>query len=288
MGASLNEQILAVFDDLTISHRSAARWILDHPEDVALLSMREQAKRAGVPAATMTRLAQRLGYSGYEALRAVSSSALRQRSSFSGRTADLQARREVDGDEALTSDLLSGLAGHIRALSSSETLAAIARAADIIVSKERLFCMGSRSSYASAHLGAYLLSLIGENALLVEGTGATSLDRLRGIDARDALLAVTIAPYTRVTVEAVGYAQEKGAAVIAITDSPASPVARLAPVSVVVPTSSPSFLQTVAPSLIAVESIAALVAARRGRRAVEAMAASEEHLTRFGSYYDDK
>lgn len=287
MEAVVKRQILTIFDDLPSGSRLAARWIMDHPEDVALLSMREQAKRAGVPAATMTRLAQRLGYSGYEALRAVSSSELRQRSDFSGRTAGLLARRELDGDEALTSDVLAGLAGHLRALSSRDTLASIVHAADVIVSRERLFCIGARSSYASAHLSAYLLSLIGEKAVLVDGAGATGLDRLHGVGASDALLAVTIAPYTRVTVEAAVYAQEKGAAVIAITDSAASPIARLAPASVVVPTSTPSFLQTVAPGLIVVECIAALVAARRGQAAVDAMAASEELLARFGAYHDD-
>lgn len=288
METVVRDKILAIFEELPPRFRSAARWVLDHPEDVALLSMREQAKRVGVPPATMTRLAQRLGYPGYEALRAVSSSALRQRSGFSGRTADLLARRQLDGDEALTSDLLAGLAGHLRELSAPETLKAIAQAADVIASHDRLFCIGARSSYASAHLGAYLLSLIGGKTILVDGAGVTGLDHLQGIGARDALLAVTIAPYTRITVEAAVYAREKGARIIAITDSFGSPIARLAATSVVVPTSTPSFLQTVAPGLIVVECIAALVAARRGNMAVEAMAASETHLARFGSYYDDE
>lgn len=286
MKSALQDKILAVFDALPSGHRKAARWLLDHPEDVALLSMREQARRAGVPAATMTRLAQRLGFSGFDEVRESFSATLRARSGFSGRAADLLARRALDGDEALTSDLLAGMAGHLRTMSQPETLGAIVRAADIIAGADRLFCIGARSSFAGAYLGAYLLSLIGEQVLLVDGAGATGLDRLRDIGPRDALLVVTIAPYTRFTVEVAAHARDRGAAVIAVTDSLASPVARKAPVAVLVPISTPSFLQTVAPALIAIECIAALVAARRGQRAVDAIAESEAHLARFGSYHD--
>ncbi len=282
-------RLLAIFDDLPAQQRVAARWLLDHPDDVALLSMREQAKRVGVPPATMTRLAQRLGYDGFDALKEVYVTSLRGRSDhFVNRTEKLLQRRALDGDVAFTSDLLAGLAGHLKLLSSTETLTAIARAADIVVEQDRLFCIGARSSFSSAHLGAYLLSLIGERTVLVDGAGAIGLDTLRDIGPGDALLALTISPYTRVTVEAVAFARERGASIIAITDSPVSPIARQATATIIVPTSTPSFLQTVAPALIVVESIAALVAARRGKRAVSAIAAAEAHLERFGSYYTDK
>ena len=286
---AVTERLLAVYDSLPARHRLAARWIIDHPNDVALLSMREQAKRVGVPPATMTRLAQRLGFDGFDALKAMYAETLRGRPDhFAGRTVRLLERRAVDGDAAFTSDVLAGLAGHLRALSEADTLSAIARAADLVVERERLFCIGARSSFAGAHLGAYLLSLVGERAVLVDGAGAVGLDTLRDVGPTDALLALTIAPYTQVTVDAVAFAREHGADVIAITDSAVSPIARQATVSILVPTDTPSFLQTVAPAIIVVECIAALVAARRGQKAVSAIAAAEAHLDRFGSYYRDR
>jgi DNA-binding MurR/RpiR family transcriptional regulator len=286
--APIAERILAIFDDLPAQHRLAARWLLDHPDDVALLSMREQAKRIGVPPATMTRLAQRLGFDGFDGLKEIYVAFLRGRPDhFADRTEKLLRRRTLDGDAAFTSDLLSGLTGHLKSLSTPETLAAIAKAADIVVERGRLFCIGARSSFSGAHLAAYLLSLIGEHTVLVDGAGAVGLDTLRDIGPGDALLALTIAPYTRVTVEAVAFARERGASIIAITDSAVSPIARKATATIIVPTATPSFLQTVAPALIVVESIAALVAARRGMKAVSAIAEAEAHLERFGSYYAD-
>ncbi len=96
---SIADRLIGLFDQLPAQHRVAARWLIDHPDDVALLSMREQAKRAGVPPATMTRLAQRLGFDGFDGLRDVYAATLRGRADdFRGRTEELQARRELDGE----------------------------------------------------------------------------------------------------------------------------------------------------------------------------------------------
>src|SRR6185436_4535417 len=73
----LNASIVEAFDLLPPQLQTAARYMLDRPDDVALLSMREQARRAGVPPATMTRLAKRLGLDGYDSVRELYAGAVR-------------------------------------------------------------------------------------------------------------------------------------------------------------------------------------------------------------------
>ena len=53
------------------------------------------------------------------------------------------------------------------------------RAADLIVSSNRLFCVGARSSYPAIYLGSYLLSLIGEQTFLVDGAGGIGVSGVR-------------------------------------------------------------------------------------------------------------
>lgn len=52
----VHDHIVRIFDSLPGQLEVATRELLDHPDDVALLSMRELARRADVPPATMTRL----------------------------------------------------------------------------------------------------------------------------------------------------------------------------------------------------------------------------------------
>ena len=65
----LTEQIIKTFDAMPAQLQAGARYVLDRPRDVALLSMREQARQAGVQPATMTRLAKHLGMDGYDDVR---------------------------------------------------------------------------------------------------------------------------------------------------------------------------------------------------------------------------
>jgi DNA-binding MurR/RpiR family transcriptional regulator len=287
--SDLRDQILSTFDTLPGQLQAAAKRLLDHPEDVALLSMRELAKRAEVPPATMTRLARRLGFDGFEPLRKLYADAVRGRpDTFKDRAEGLLARRDMDGDAVFVADMLAGLAGHLQSLNDPGTASTISRAADLIVRQRRLFCVGARSSYPAMHLGSYLLSLIGEQTFLVDGAGGIGVDGLRSLTHSDAVLALTVAPYTRDTVEAVAFASERGAAIIAITDSLASPIARHAKEAILVPTGTPSFLHTMTPAFVVVECLAALVAAKRGKSAVAAIAEAEDHLDRFGSYVRDR
>src|SRR5258705_11835550 len=96
----LNASIVEAFDILPPQLQTAARYMLDRPDDVALLSMREQARRAGVPPATMTRLAKRLGLKGYDEVRALYAGGGRPgalgfagKAGVQGRGQELQGRR---------------------------------------------------------------------------------------------------------------------------------------------------------------------------------------------------
>lgn len=57
------ELILARFASLSPTLQVAARFAVDHPNEVVILSMRSLAERAQVQPATFVRLAQSLGYS---------------------------------------------------------------------------------------------------------------------------------------------------------------------------------------------------------------------------------
>src|SRR3569833_10016 len=96
---SFNGRLRSGFDGLSPQLREAARWVIDHPADVALLSTREQARSAGVTPATMTRLAQHFGLPGYDRVRQLHADAVRRRpDSYRGRAEELLVRRDREGD----------------------------------------------------------------------------------------------------------------------------------------------------------------------------------------------
>ena len=273
------------FDGLSPQLQEAARWVIDHPADVALLTTREQARRAGVAPATMTRLAQRIGLKGYDEVRKLYADAVRRRpESFRARAEELLQRRDTEGDAALVHDVLSSLAHHLQALTSAESIERFTAAAKLIAGAERVFCLGLRSSFAVAYIFHYVRSLFGASSVLVDGAGGTGVDLLRTIGSADVMLAISVKPYTRHTVHAARYSRARGVRIVAVTDSEMSPLAALAEETLIVRTETPSFFHTMAPAFAAVECLAALVAARRGSQTLAAIAASEKQLAAFDTF----
>ena len=107
---------------------------------------------------------------------------------------------------------------------------------------------------------------------------------MRQAGRNDALLVVSVRPYTRLTVDYAAYADKRGVAIIALTDSALAPIARLAKASVVVSTESPSFFHTMTPAFAAAEALAALLAAEDGDNALSAIAGIEAWPLRWGEF----
>ncbi|GHE03070.1 transcriptional regulator [Defluviimonas sp. 20V17] len=283
--APLSATIIKAFDSLPAQLKLAARYVLDHPHDVALLSMREQARRANVTPATMTRLAQQLGLEGYDALKSAYAEAVRDGAiSFTRRAGAQVEHQKLKGDSALAAELLGSGAQHIAQMTTPETFARLAAAARDLGAARRIYCLGLRSSHAVAWHFAYILSLFSESGVLLDGMGGTSIDRIRHATSQDALVAVSVAPYTRATLEIAEYAAARDVPLIAVTDSEVSPLAQIARHKLIVPIESPSFFHTMAPAFTLAETLAVLVAGRGGEAALEALRKTDAQMAEFNTH----
>ncbi len=270
-------RIRNAFDGMSVQLRSAARYVLDHPQDVALLTMREQARQAGVQPATMTRLAKHLGLGGYETLRDIHAEALRGgENGFAGRGGIQVAAQELKGDHALVVDILQSIGRQLGRFGEPSSIDRLVEAAAAMTAARRVYCLGLRSSYAIAWHLHYTMSLIGEKSVLLHGLGGTGGDALGHASSRDVLVAASVLPYTRQTVELAEFAAKRSVQVVALTDSEVAPLAQLADHLVIVPTGSPAFLNTLAPAFVVAEILGALVAGHAGRGAVEALRRFDE------------
>lgn len=281
------QRIAHEFDQMPPRMRKVGTYVLDHPEDVALLSMREQARRAGVPPATMTRFAQRLGYTGYDEMRDLFAASIRGRvSDFSVRAGELAARRERLGEPTLARTLVNALVERVAALAEPERLTAIVDAAGVLAGAQHILCLGHRSSYAPAYHFAYVAGLYGAPTRLLDAPGGIGVDGLNTATSRDVMLAVSFAPYTRATVECANAARTLGLPIVAVTDSHASPLAQIASRTVAVPTDLADATHVAAPALAAIEMLAALVVAKSGPEGRAVLERNESEFGRRHIYWD--
>lgn len=278
----LADEIVGAFDDLTAQLQQAARYVLDRPNDVALLSMREQARQAGVQPATMTRLAKRLGHGGYDEIRALYARAMRGGTGFAGKAGAQVERQKLHGDRAVAADMLAALQAQAAGMAGTTGLEALTEAARRIAAARMVYCLGLRSSYAVAWHLNYILSMIGCSSLLLDGAGGTGADRIGRAGTEDLLVVTSVRPYARQTVELTRHAAGRGVPVVTITDSPVAPLAQVADLALVVPTDSPSFFHAMTPAFMVAEILGALVAGRAGGAALDALQQFDAQLAAFG------
>ena len=282
-GGPLSASIVEAYELLSPQLKIAARYMLDRPDDVALLSMREQARRAGVPAATMTRLAKRLGLDGYDEVRALYAGAVRSGAlGFAGKAGVQVEVQGLHGERALAADMARSLSRQIAQLAEPQSLERLAVAARHLHAARRVYCLGLRSCHAAAWHFHYMLSLLGDKTVMLDDAGGTGLDAIRDAGPDDVLLAASVEPYARAAIEVAHYATAAGVPLVAITDSEVSPLAARATATLLVATDSPSFFHTMTPLLAVAEILAALVAGAGGNRALEALERTEAQLSAFG------
>ena len=91
--------------------------------------------------------------------------------------------------------------------------------------------------------------------------GSTPVDDLAWADGRDVLIAVTCKPYRSEVVEAVSIARAQGMTIIALSDSPASPILAGADHSFVVSVDTPQFFPSSVSIIAVLETLLSFVIA---------------------------
>ncbi|SFT53951.1 transcriptional regulator, RpiR family [Mesorhizobium sp. YR577] len=282
----LAELLVERFENMPPQLRIAARFVLDHPKDVALMSMREQAHQAGVSHSTMMRLARWLGLEGYEDMRSLYAQALRE----PGSGGLVRQGREQDGDPGYSTAgiVADALAAQISSLGEYGNAAQFIAAADVLGRARNIYSLGSRSGHSVANHFVNVMSFLaadGRKVNLVGDMTGHGLDALQDAGKGDVLLAISMPPYERTTIEVARQSARQGVAVIAITDSNVSPLARIAQEAIIVTSNSQSFFRSMAPAFAAVEILVALTAARSEVNAADRVKQSEEQLAAFGIYW---
>lgn len=278
-------QLTESFSGLTPELQKAARFMLEHPEEVGLNSMRSVARAAGVKPATVSRLSKTLGFEEYEALREPFRQRLRKTEPrFASRLRDVQ-RRGTGDTGGLFAELRDQEIANVERTLSEENYPTLVDAAEALHQSRRVYVLGLRGAYAPAFLFHYAYQLFQENSYLVDTHAGIFADHLRGISAQDSLLAISFSPYTQLTIDAVDYAADAGARIIAITDSLVSPAAHAAGHTIVTQNRSASFYHSFTGALAVSQALITLLVAKKGGDAVKIAKEAEHQLSKISAYW---
>lgn len=283
----LSKRIADAFPNLSPQLRRAARHVLDYPEDVALLSMRGVAGRAGVQPSTMVRLAKYFEFDSFHVFQEPFQLKLRGRAGgYLDRARDLQARGGEAGEAGtLLNELLVADLANLQATHDANPPDLMVRCAKMLSGADRVFILGLRSCYPIAYAFHYSYRMFQNNGVLLDGQGGGFSDDLRAVNSSDLVLAISFEPYSRETVRALAYAKENGAKAVAITDSRVSPLAEAADEILLLALKSPSFFPSIASAVTLIQGLLAVMVAEGGQSALDSIGETERQLETFNAYW---
>ncbi len=214
--------------ELSASQRRISDCLRANMNEAALWGVEELSQESHTCVATVVRFAKKLGYSGYlEMRKALVNSAkthyqrgdqLLEAPAQAAATLVEVARRDIRNIELLVQAVDEQL------LQSATRL--------LKASRFRLAIGDGVSALMTRQL-AYLLINTGLPTL--EGCPADFASQVGNLGAKDLLIAISITPYTRETLDAAAYARKRGIPVLAFTDGPHSPLAKIANVTLPIP-----------------------------------------------------
>ncbi len=248
---------------------TVGEWILRHPTQAATLGIEEMAAQSGASTASVNRLARAAGYTGFIALKADLLKGLRDA------VDPIQKLRGVQGKGLSTlTSYLSVAQSNLEGVGRANGEKALVESADLLAGASRIYVLGMGITANVAGWFVDTLSSYTGNVTNLAHSGGTErcAARLSRIGKGDVLVVLTLPRYSKDALTMATYAKQRGAKVLAITDSPAAPIMSHANKSLYAPCTHSVF----SASYVAVQLICEALVAEVVRRDPQAIQVATE------------
>ncbi|MEM9715503.1 MAG: MurR/RpiR family transcriptional regulator [Pseudomonadota bacterium] len=271
--------------DLSPELRKAASYLLENPNTISLSSLRELGEAADVKPNSFVRMARQVGFDGFEELRAPFKTLVREGGvSFPDRARWLQSLAEGGQLAGLYRDMAEAAIRNIEETFANVGDEALLAAANDIWNCRKVYTLGVGINASNAQNFTYLASTGLNDFVQIPKPGSTPIDDLARADQQDTLIAMTCKPYRAEVVEAVALARDQGMKIVAIADSPASPIALNADHILCVSAETPQFFPSSVSIIALLETLLSFVIAVASPEVVERVDRFHQRRHTLGIY----
>ena len=206
--------------------KQIANYIIHHYEKSAYMTASKLGAAVNVSESTVVRFAIELGFAGYPEFQRAMQNIIRNRLKSFQR---IEVTNHLIGSGDVLEKVLSSDMDKIKHTLDTVDHVAFEAAVDQLIAAKNIYIFGVRSSAALATTLNYSLRMVFDNVHLIQSTsGSEVFEQMLSIGQGDVLVAISFPRYSNRVVTAVEFAHRAGADVVALTDSPAAPIAAYA------------------------------------------------------------
>jgi len=254
-------KIQAGMSSFSKGQRLIANYITTSYDKAAFMTASKLGKTVNVSESTVVRFAVELGYDGYPGLQRSLQEMIRNRLTSVQR---LEVANDRIGNQNVLDTVMHIDMERIRTTLEEIDHATFDAVVDAILSARKVYILGVRSSAAIAGFLDYYLSLMMDNIHLMH-TSSTSevFEQVVRVREDDLLLGISFPRYSSRTVKAMQFAYERGATVVALTDSASSPIAACANYTLLAKSDIISLVDTLVAPLSVINALLVAVGRRK-------------------------
>jgi DNA-binding MurR/RpiR family transcriptional regulator len=226
MNTDLISKIKEMLSSFSKGQRLIGKFIIEHYDKAAFMTAYKLGVTVGVSESTVVRFASEVGYKGYPELQNALQDLIRNRLTSVQR---MEVTSDQLGDQNVLEKVLTSDIEKIRKTLDDISKDDFDGAVDALIGASKIYILGVRSSSALASFLGFYLNLIFENVRLVHTTSVSEMfEQVMRVNSNDVVIGISFPRYSLRTLKALKFASDRGAQVLAITDSHQSPLAPFA------------------------------------------------------------
>ena len=277
MTANVLHTIRTRMDEFSKGQKRIADYILSRYDKAAFMTASRLGNITQVSESTVVRFAAQLGYDGYPAMQKALQELVR------GKLTSVQRIRasndQIDETDVMGSVMqrdMDSIRGAIEQVDREE----FDRVVEQLSQARHIYLLGLRSSSFLAGYLNFYFHLIFENVMLVQSTAAGEIF--------EQMVRISFPRYSKTAVSAVRFARDRGADVIAVTDSKMSPLYRMASASLLVRSDMISFVDSMTAPLSILNALIVAVGQRKDEETSRTFSELERVWSNYGVFGDSE
>ncbi|MCR4781923.1 MAG: MurR/RpiR family transcriptional regulator [Lachnospiraceae bacterium] len=218
----LISRINANYKKLSKGQKLLSDYIEKNYDKAVFLTAQKLGEEVGVSESTVVRFAMNLGYKGYPQFQKDLEEMVKNKLNSIQR---MEVTYGKVSETGILKSVLSTDCDKIKETKESIDEAAFERAVDLICNAKNVYVLGIRSCEPLASFLAFYLNLVRENVILLHTSNLSEIfEQMIRIDEDDVIIGISFPRYSRRTLKALEFADNRRAKVITLTDSVNSPM----------------------------------------------------------------
>lgn len=261
MARNLLKEIEENMPKFSKSQKLISKYILENYDKAAYMTASKLGSTVNISESTVVRFALELGFEGYPEFQHSLQEIVRIRLTSFQR---MDVTNNLIGDGDVLSKVLNFDIDKLKRTIDEIDRNAFDLAVDALVKANNIYIVGFGSSAVLASSLNHSLRMIFDNVKLVD---ASSIDevytQIMNISEGDTLVAISFPRYSKKLISAVSFAATRNANVIALTDSPSSPIAQSANELLIARSDMASFADSLVAPLSVINALVVAVSRKK-------------------------